>query len=57
MIPIEITNKFVDELVARYRPINKRRELNKILILLKELHDEKDSDTLDSNVVALRRLG
>jgi len=57
MIPIEITSKFADEVLKKYKTKKQRQELDKILILLKELHDEKDSDTLDGNVIALRQLG
>jgi len=57
MTPIKITSKFADELVEKYKTIDEQAQLNKILILLKESHDEKDSDTLNSNIIALRNLG
>jgi hypothetical protein len=57
MIPIEITNKFADEVLERIKTQKQHWQLNKILILLKESHDEKDSNDLDSNVIAIRELG
>jgi predicted Zn-dependent protease len=57
MTQIEITNKFADEFVKKYKTKRQQYELNKILNLLKESHDEKDSNDLDSNVIAIRELG
>jgi len=57
MIPIEITSDFADGVLKKVKTKKQRRELDKILILLKESHDEKDSDTLDGNVIAMREFG
>lgn len=56
-VNIEITSRFIDELVEKFKTAEDRRNLETILTLLKESKDDKINEDAHSNVRAMRYLG